>query len=75
MSKKLHVAVSPLTNTIYCGGVSKDGRTWLSNKTDVTHEAVIAVAHHGLAFQGQTGKVLTLYREGVPVIELEVRRL
>lgn len=45
----LHVAPSPLTNRIFCGGVGKDGCTWLSNKTDVTGEACAAVAKHVLS--------------------------
>ncbi len=46
--KTLHVAPSPLTNRIYCGHVSKDNTTWLSNKTDVTGEACASVAKHVL---------------------------
>jgi len=46
MSKKLHVHVSPLTNTIFCGHVSKDGTCWLNNKEDVTLECLFAVYHH-----------------------------
>jgi len=46
MPRKLHVACSPLTNTIFCGYVLRDGRTWASNKTDVTIDALIAVAEH-----------------------------
>ena len=44
--KKLHVATSPLTNTIFAGGVLKDGMTWAANKQDVTIEALVAVAQH-----------------------------
>lgn len=44
--RNLHIAVSPLTNTIYAGSVLKDGLTWGSNKTDVTNEALGAVARH-----------------------------
>ena len=42
--KKLHVAASPLTGTIFCGSVLKDGRTWAANKQDVTIDALVAVA-------------------------------
>jgi hypothetical protein len=64
MTKKLHVANSPLTNTIFAGHVLKDGRTWAANKQDVTIEALIAVAQHVLGFgqpveitNSKTGKV------------------
>ncbi|MEL4399094.1 hypothetical protein AAEJ42_02280 [Shewanella algae] len=46
MTKKLHVGTSPLTNTIFAGGVLKDGMTWASNKQDVTIDALVAVAQH-----------------------------
>ena len=49
MKKKLHVAVSPLTNTIFCGSVLKDG-FWGANKQDVTIPALVAVAEHVLKF-------------------------
>jgi len=48
--KKLHIGFSPLTGTIYTGHLLKDGRTWAANKTDVTIEALVAVAQHGLKF-------------------------
>jgi len=44
--KNLHIATSPLTNTIFAGTVLKDGQTWGANKKDVTVPALIAVAHH-----------------------------
>ena len=56
--KKLHIAPSPLTNRIFCGHVSKDGSTWLSNKTDVTGEACASVAKHVL-------------QNGVPIVVTE----
>lgn len=48
--KKLHISCSPLSGTIFAGTVLKDGRTWSSNKQDVTIEALIAVAEHVLKF-------------------------
>lgn len=51
--RTLHVSISPLTNKIYCGSVSKDGVTWLSNKTDVTGEACAAVALKAIAQNGE----------------------
>ena len=46
MKKKLHIGTSPLTNTIFAGGVLKDGMTWAANKQDVTIDALVAVAQH-----------------------------
>jgi hypothetical protein len=48
--KNLHIAASPLTGTIFCGAVLKDGRTWASGKQDKTIEALVAVAEHALHF-------------------------
>jgi len=45
MSKKIHVACSPLTGTIYAGKPLKDGM-WGNSKDDVTDSAVSAVAMH-----------------------------
>jgi hypothetical protein len=67
----LHVAPSPLTNTIFCGGVSKDGMTWLSNKTDVTGEACAAVAKHVLA----NGEPVVVTSNGVPKYRITVEEI
>lgn len=67
----LHVAPSALTNRIFCGGVSKDGRTWLSNKTDVTGEACAAVAQHVLANE----KPVIVICNGVPTYRITVEQL
>jgi len=48
--KKLHIAASPLTGTIFAGTVLKDGMTWGSNKQDVTIAALVAVAEHTIKF-------------------------
>lgn len=48
--KKLHIAASPLTGTIFAGTLLKDGRTWAQGKQDVTIEALVAVAEHGEKF-------------------------
>jgi hypothetical protein len=50
MSKKIHVAASSLTGTIFAGTVLKDGKTWGAGKQDVTIEALVAVAEHALKF-------------------------
>jgi len=44
MTKKLHVQCSPITGEIFTGSISKCGTLWLSDKTDVTMEAIKAVA-------------------------------
>ena len=46
MKKQLRVATSPLSNTIFAGTLLKDGRTWASNKQDVTMDCLLAVAEH-----------------------------
>ena len=69
--KKLHVAPSPLTNRIFCGHVSKNGMTWLSNKTDVTGEACAAVAIHAIAKGGTT----TVTENGVPKFEITAKKI
>lgn len=50
MKSKLHVGCSPLTGTIYAGRVLKDGRTWAADRQDVSIEALVAVAEHGVWF-------------------------
>lgn len=47
--KKLHIAASPLTGTIFAGSVLKNG-TWAAGKQDLTIEALVAVAEHGMKF-------------------------
>ena len=68
---KLHVAISPLTNRIYCGHVSKDGKGWLSNQTDVTGEACAAVAMHVLA----NGDPVTVTAGGEPKFKIIVEEI
>lgn len=67
----LHVAPSPITNTIYVGSVLKDGVTWGRNKTDVTGEACAAVAQHAL----KQGGTITVRANGTPQWEITVREL
>lgn len=68
--KPLHIATSPLTNTIFCGHVLKDGRTWAANKQDVTIEALVAVAQHVEVF----GKPVVITSNGKPEYEITVRK-
>jgi len=70
MNKKLHVGTSPLSNTIFAGGVLKDGWTWASNKTDVTTECLVAVAEHVINF----GKPVLITKNGDPEFEITVRK-
>jgi hypothetical protein len=72
MAKTLHIGTSPLTNTIYCGSVSKDGKGWLSNKSACTAEACAAVAYHVLAQKDQT---VIVTGGGRPLFEITVKRL
>ena len=67
----LHVAPSPLTNTIFCGSVSKDGLNWLSNKTDVTGEACAAVAKYVLA----RGEPVVVTANGEPKYRITVEEI
>ena len=68
MSKKLHVAASPLTGTIFAGKVLKSG-VWGADKQDVTIEALVAVAEHGLHF----GKPIEIAKaDGTPEYRITV---
>ena len=70
--KKLHIATSPLTGKIFAGTVLKDGRTWGANKQDLTIEAIVAVARHGLKF----GEPIVISKEdGTPEFEITVKDL
>lgn len=72
MSKNIHIAASPLTGTIFAGTVLKDGRTWGSNKKDVTIEALVAVAQHAIKF----GKPVEISKaDGTPEFRITVERL
>jgi len=70
--KKLHVAASPLTGTIFAGTVLKDGMTWGSGKQDVTIEALVAVAEHAIRF----GKPVIISKaDGTPEYKITVEKL
>ncbi len=56
---KLKVGTSPLTNQIFCGTV-KVNNMWGANKTDVTVDALFAVAEHALRFKKDSGKDVIL---------------
>jgi hypothetical protein len=73
---ELHIAASPLTGTIFCGRVLKDGRTWGANKTDRTVEALVAVAEHALHFKAMTGDDIVISKpDGTPEYRITVERL
>lgn len=63
---KLHIATSPLTNTIFCGQIKEGQNQWGSQKEDLTIEALIAVAEHVHKF----GKPVEISKESG---ELEYR--
>lgn len=64
-----------LTGRIYAGTVLKD-RTWGKNKTDVTNDAICAVADHAIKFKKETGKDIFLSDEnGKPVVKITVEEL
>jgi hypothetical protein len=74
--KNIHIAASPLTGTIFCGSVLKDGRTWGADKKDLTVEALVAVAEHGLHFKAQHGEDILISKEdGTPKFKITVERL
>ncbi len=66
-----HIATSTLTNTIFCGKVLKDGKTWAKGKEDLTLEALIAVAEHALRFKQKTGENI-LITDSTGNIEFEI---
>lgn len=69
--RKYHVAASPLTGTIFAGTVLKSG-IWSTDKQDVTIEALVAVAEHGLKF----GKPIVIRTEdGQPLFRITVERI
>lgn len=71
MSKKIHVAASPLTGVIYAGVPLKDG-VWGEKKDDVTIEALVAVAQHTLNF----GKPVVISKaDGTPEFRITVEKL
>lgn len=71
MGDEIHVATSPLTNTIYAGIILKDGQTWGPGKRDVTGEACAAVAQHVLANK----EPVIVSSDGKPLYEIIVRDL
>lgn len=68
--REIHVGTSPLSNRIFAGHVSKDGRTW-SSKQDVTGAACGAVCEHVLA----NGAPVTVTCNGEPAYKITVEKI
>jgi len=71
----LHVGTSPLTGTIFCGHVLKNG-LWGANKKDITMEALLSVVQHALHFKKMTGKDIIISKpDGTPEYKITVKAL
>ena len=70
--KKLHIATSELTGTIFAGTLLKCGRVWSANKSDITIEALVAVAEHVLKFGSP---VVISDFDGKPEFRITVERI
>lgn len=68
--KKIHIATSPLTGTIFAGTILKHG-TWAAGKQDVTDAAISAVADHILK---NGGTVVMGLKDGTPAYEITVKQ-
>lgn len=69
--KKLHIAASPLTGTIFVGTML-NSVIWAADKQDLTIEALVAVAEHGLKF----GRPIEISKaDGTPEFRITVERL
>lgn len=68
--KKIHIATSPLTGTIFAGTILKHG-TWAAGKQDVTDAAISAVADHILK---NGGTVVMGSEDGTPAYEITVKQ-
>lgn len=68
---KIFVAHSPLGNNIYAGGLIKNDTMWAGNKTNVTLDALVAVAQHVVQF----GEPVVISREdGTPEYKITVEK-
>ena len=68
--KRLHIAASPLSGTIYAGIPARPG-VWGAKKQDVTIEALVAVAEHAILY----GKPVVIESDGTPEYRITVERL
>jgi orotidine-5'-phosphate decarboxylase len=71
MKKKIHIAASQLTGTIFAGTILKPG-IWAEGKQDVTSEAINAVADH-LIKNG--GTVVLANESGQPEYEMTINKV
>lgn len=69
--KKIHIATSPLTGTIFAGTILKHG-TWAAGKQDVTDAAISAVADHILK---NGGTVVLANESGQPEYEMTINKV
>lgn len=72
MKKQLHVGVSPLTGTIFCGHLIENNTLWGANKTDVTTEAIQSVAS-SILMQG--GEKILHNQDGKPIVKIIIEKL
>ena len=63
---------SPLSNSIFAGQVNTKTHMWKPNKSDVTLDALVAVAKHVEKF-GQP--VIIMLEDGTPEFEISVKAL
>lgn len=69
---KIFIAQSPVGNTIFAGSLIANGTQWSANRTDVTIDALVAVAKHALQF----GEPIVISREdGTPEYRITVESL
>ena len=66
----IRVINSPLTNAIFAGQVNTKTHMWKPNKSDVTLDALVAVAKHVSKF-GQP--VVISLEDGTPEFEITVK--
>jgi hypothetical protein len=68
----IRIIQSPLTNTIFAGQVNTKTNRWKPNKSDVTLDALVAVARHVEKFGRPV--IITL-EDGTPEFEITVKAL
>jgi hypothetical protein len=68
----IRIMQSPLTNKIFAGQVNTKTHMWKPNKSDVTIDALVAVAKHVEKF-GQP--VIITLKDGTPEYEIVVKSL
>ena len=68
----IRIMQSPLTNKIFAGQVNTKTHMWKPNKSDVTLDALVAVAQHVIKF-GEP--VIITLEDGTPEFEITVKSL